>query len=353
MERKRQANFEMLRVLAMAMIVAMHYMLKGGIAVPMSGNGSVVNHAAWLIEAFCIVAANCYVLISGYFLVEAEWKLKKLIVLVAQVFFYSMLIPVICMLFGIGNVAEWSVYEWIFAILPLQMDHYWFATSYVLLFMLVPILAPGIRQLSQKQLQVTIGILLFYYCVIKSISPILLSTDNYGYDLGWFICLFLIAGYIRLYGIPFFEGKAKSCVIYTVCSLGIFGISAAAGWICRQTGALKYYMDMPYCYNYFLTLTGAVALFYVFKQMEIKEGKTAGFICRIAPYTFGVYLLHENLAVRELWPEWLGVGSVRDSLLFIPQMLIAVVIVFVFGILVDLVRKKIFGLLSFISKERS
>lgn len=345
MERKRQANFEILRVLAMAMIVAMHYMLKGGIAVPMSEDGSMVNHASWLIEAFCIVAANCYVLIGGYFLIEVQWKLKKLIALAAQVLFYSMLIPVVCILFGIGNVAEWSVYEWIFAVLPLQMDHYWFATSYVLLFMLVPVLAPGIRQLSQKQLQITISVLLFYYCVIKSISPILLSTDNYGYDLGWFICLFLIAAYIRLYGIPFFEGKGKSFLIYVLCSAGIFGISAAAGFICRKTGALKYYMDMPYCYNYFLTLLGAVALFYVFKQMEIKEGNVIRLISRVAPYTFGIYLLHENMAVRDLWPIWLGVEGVRDTLLFIPQMLFAVIVVFAFGIIIDFIRKKLFGLL--------
>ena len=65
---KRQANFEILRVVAMAMIVAMHFMLKGGIAVPMSDDGSAVNYLAWIIEALCIVAANCYVLISGYFL---------------------------------------------------------------------------------------------------------------------------------------------------------------------------------------------------------------------------------------------------------------------------------------------
>ncbi len=344
MERKRQANFEILRVLAMAMIVAMHYMLKGGIAVPMSENGSLVNHAAWLIEAFCIVAANCYVLISGYFLVEAEWKLNKLIMLVSQVFFYSLLVPLVCIPLGIGNVAEWSVYEWIFAVLPLQMDHYWFATSYVLLFMLVPVLAPGVRQLSKKQMQITIGVLLFYYCVIKSISPVLLSTDNYGYDLGWFICLFLIAAYIRLHGIPFFEGKGKSFVVYVFCSLGIFGISALAGWICRHMGALKYYMDMPYCYNYFLTLTGAVALFYVFKQMEVREGNVVRLLCRVAPYTFGIYLLHENIAVRDLWPVWLGVEGVRGSLLFIPQILFAVVVVFAFGIIVDFIRKKLFQL---------
>lgn len=342
MEKKRQSNYEVLRVIAMAMIVAMHFMLKGGIAVPMSEDGSLVNHAAWLIEAFCIVAANCYVLISGYFLVEVQWKLRKLISLVAQILFYSLLIPVICLVFGIGDVAGWSVYEWIFAVLPLQMDHYWFATSYVLLFMLVPVLAPGVKQLTQKQLQITIGILLFYYCVIKSLSPILLSTDNYGYDLGWFICLFLIAAYVRLYGIPFFKRKTKSFLIYVICAFGIFGISAMAGFICRKTGALKYYMDMPYCYNYFLTLIGAVALFCFFKQLNLKEGAVTTLVCNIAPYTFGIYLLHENLAIRNLWPLWLGVGGVRESLLFVLQMLFAIVVVFAFGIIVDFTRKKIF-----------
>ena len=339
---KRQANFEVLRVVAMAMIVAMHFMLKGGIAVPMSENGSLVNHTAWLIEAFCIVAANCYVLISGYFLVEVQWRLRKLISLVVQVLFYSLLIPVICLVFGIGEVAGWSVYEWIFAVLPLQMDHYWFATSYVLLFILVPVLVPGVKQLTQKQLQITIGILLFYYCVIKSLSPILLSTDNYGYDLGWFICLFLIAAYVRLYGIPFFEGKTKSFLIYVICALGIFGISAMTGFICRKTGALKYYMDMPYCYNYFLTLIGAVALFCFFKQINLKEGTFTTLVCNIAPYTFGIYLLHENLAIRNLWPVWIGVEGVKESFLFVLQMLFAIVVVFVFGIIVDFIRKKLF-----------
>ena len=341
---KRQSNFEMLRVLAMAMIVAMHFMLKGGIAVPMSDDGSMVNHIAWIIEAFCIVAANCYVLISGYFMVETQWKLKKLVLLVGQVLFYSLLVPFVCLFFGIGNVTEWSVYEWIFAVLPLQMDHYWFATSYVLLFMLVPVLASGVKRLSQKQMQITIAVLLFYYCAIKSVSPIRLSTDNYGYDLGWFICLFLIAAYIRLYGIPFLEGIRKSLGVYLISCTGIFGISAIAGFICRKTGALKYYMDMPYCYNYFLTLIGSVALFYVFKNWMLNVVTVTTLICRIAPYTFGVYLVHENLAIRNLWPMWLGAEGVKDSPLFLLQLLLAVVVVFAFGIIVDFLRKKLFGL---------
>ena len=74
---KRQANFEVLRVVAMAMIVSMHFLHKGGIIEPLTNNTTVVNITAWLIELLCIVAANCYMLIAGYFLVEAEWKLKK------------------------------------------------------------------------------------------------------------------------------------------------------------------------------------------------------------------------------------------------------------------------------------
>ena len=132
--------------------------------------------------------------------------------------------------------------------------------------------------------------------------------------------------------------------VYVLSSLGIFGISATAALISRRFGALEYYMDMPYCYNYFLTLIASVSLFYVFKQMEVREGKVVRTICRVAPYTFGVYLLHENMAVRDLWPKWLGAEGVRGSLLFVPQMLFAVVVVFVFGIVVDFFRKKVFEL---------
>ena len=135
---KRQANFEVLRVVAMAMIVTLHFLQRGGILVPLYEEINIVNTTGWMIKSFCIVAANCYVLIAGYFLVEAEWKCKKLLTLVSQILFYSILIPVVCMLLGIGNVRQWSIYEWITAVLPLQMDHYWFATSYVLLFMLIP-----------------------------------------------------------------------------------------------------------------------------------------------------------------------------------------------------------------------
>jgi len=359
---KRQANFEVLRVVAMAMIVAMHFMHKGGIIKPLYEDTTVVNYVAWIIESFCNVAANCYVLIAGYFLVDREWKFKKLVVVVLQAWFYSMLIPVLCFILGVCGVREWSIYEWVTAVLPLQMDHYWFATAYVLMFMLSPVLAAGVKQLSKKQLEITIGVLLVYFCVFKSISPILLSTDKYGYDYNWFICMFLIAAYIRLHGTEdggllignkkVFCSKKQSVVCYVATVAVICCLTAVLGMITARIGKFDYYMNMVYSYNHILTLIASLSLFFAFKYWQPKEGKLIQFLCKIAPYTFGVYLIHENIVIRNLWPGWFGVGRVQDSLLFVPYMLLVIVCVFAVCMTIDAVRKVVFDkILSFAQRK--
>ena len=51
---KRQANFELLRIVAMLMIISLHYLVKGGIAVsfPFDVMENPVGGLAWLAEAF-------------------------------------------------------------------------------------------------------------------------------------------------------------------------------------------------------------------------------------------------------------------------------------------------------------
>ena len=91
----RMANFELLRIIAMLMIIVLHYIVKGNMSAELYDDGSAENHLWWLIEAFCNVAVNAYVLISGYFLVNARWKVSRLISLICQVLFYSILTGVI------------------------------------------------------------------------------------------------------------------------------------------------------------------------------------------------------------------------------------------------------------------
>jgi surface polysaccharide O-acyltransferase-like enzyme len=86
---KRKTNYELLRIVAMLMIIALHYLDKGGILPKLNTDFNGAGYVAWLVEAFCLMAVNVYVLLSGYFGVESHWRIQKAVTLWGQVFFYS------------------------------------------------------------------------------------------------------------------------------------------------------------------------------------------------------------------------------------------------------------------------
>ena len=341
---KRQANFELLRIIAMIMIITLHYLSKGGILVPYGEDASLLNHASWLIEAFCMVSVNCYILISGYFLAESRWKPERIVSLVAQVLFYSILIPVVMLCLGMIYGSELTMYDWLNFIFPIQNEHYWFATHYVLFYLFVPLLAAGVQKLEKKTLQIVIIVLLLFFSIGKTLIPFALVTDTNGYHYGWFLCLFLVAAYIRKYGIPWLEkGNRGSCLYVCMCIL-IWAVSALCGMVERRTGALSHYVNMPYTYNYFFVFVGSVGLFYAFRNLRIKEGKAADLVRKLAPYTFGIYLLHvHNLVIDKIMYYWLGAEKIRGSWLFIPHMIACVLIIYIVGTIVDFVRAYLFA----------
>lgn len=343
MQGKRQANFELLRIVAMLMIIVLHYLNKSNLILLYTQEHSAVNYATHFIEAFCIVAVNCYVLLSGYFLVESVWKPERVVSLVAQILFYSLLIPVALICVGVISAGELSVYDWLNYVLPIETEHYWFATAYLILYLFAPLLAVGVKSVEKRTLQIIIGLLAFFFCIWKSFVPATLATDRYGYDYGWFLFLFLVAAYIRLYGIPKLDKKKNAALLYVGMSLGIFLLTVLSGILAEHLPPFAYYMDMPDTYNHILCLLGSIGLFMLFKDMKPWEGKAAEVIRRLAPYTFGVYLLHEHILVRYRWMQWLRVDSVWGSWKFIPHMIGCVLIVYAAGTAVDCARAWIFG----------
>ena len=83
----------------------------------------------------------------------------------------------------------------IYAVLPTITSQYWFATAYVLLYLFMPYLQILVKTMTQKQHFNLILILLFIWSVIPTL---LLGSPGYS-NLGWLICMWLIAAYIRLY----------------------------------------------------------------------------------------------------------------------------------------------------------
>ena len=62
----------------------------------------------------------------------------------------------------------------------------------------------------------------------------------------------------------------------------------------------------------------------------------------LAPYTFGVYLLHEHVLVRYEWMKWLKVEQVAGTWRFLPHLLGCVLLVYAVGTVIDMGRARLF-----------
>ncbi|MBR6148165.1 MAG: acyltransferase [Lachnospiraceae bacterium] len=351
----RQTGFELLRIISMLMIIAMHYMTKGMKIEKLSIDCSMTNVIYWIIYALCVSSVNAYVFISGYFATDSKWNLKKLIRLWAQVLSYSILVPLILSAFGAFDLkgAPLSVKQQIF--LPVTYEHYWFATAYIMLYLISYVLNVAISKLDKKSYKTVLLALLVVFCGFKSIDPYLIPWDKYGNDMIWFIILYLIGGYIRTYGLPFTDNKTKKetarfgLVTYAAFSLITFLIAYAFSFIVRSTGKLEYYMDMTYCYNYVTVLIASIGLFAAFANMDIGHRP---WINKIAKYTFGVYLLHDNIVLREKWQHLLLIDAAQEKWWQILHMLICIIIVFIVGCVIDLVRDGVFNAFAKTGRNR-
>jgi surface polysaccharide O-acyltransferase-like enzyme len=109
-----------------------------------------------------------------------------------------------------------------------------------------------------------------------------------------------------------------------------------------STGSLELILKISYEYNHILPFLAAVGLFMTFVMTDV-SGVIAKIGKRIGPYTLGVYLLHENLGVRNAWPDWLGADKITGVGSLLVRVLTAAVIVFVAGILIDWIRSLLMG----------
>lgn len=366
---KREAGLDLLRLLAMMMVVVLHYLGKGKLLPDLSGEtlGST-GTVAWLLEALCIVAVNTYMFISGYFLCQSSFKVSRLIQLWLQIWVYSVGFGLLGALSGIVMETPVDIHYVLTLIFPVSMGHYWFMSAYVYMYLLLPLVGIAVRHMSKKQMQWSIGLLLFAYSILKSVLPLRLELDAQGYDAMWYLCVFLLAAYVRKFGLCYRRqtavdghvgegglaewkcegGEAPAVKGWVLLYLGgallVFGGLMGMRALYLKTGSFQRMLKMSMEYNHIFVLLASLGLFMVFKNLKVTP-KLATVAKKIAPLSLGVYLLHENIGLRYTWQNWLGANRIETVPGLIAGVIIAAIVVFVCGILVDAVRKFTFGLL--------
>lgn len=323
----RESSFELLRIISMVMIIFHHFAVHSGFAWNAS-SPPISYYWCNLISMGGQTGVNIFVLISGYFLVGRKrrlFDLKKLLKFWGQVFFYSIAIYIIAALMGVKG-------SFLQALFPITSGAWWFASTYFVLFLIHPFLNRLIACLDQKSYQNLLILLVTCWCVI----PTFTGSQYEGNDLTWFITLYAISGYARLYG---FHPKFTSRHYFILC--GIFSLwtylSSAASTIWRANWSASF-TTYYYGREKLQILLISSTLFMAFAALKMRYHK---WINVIASATFGVYLIHDHDLVRPfLWLNVFKNAQYQNSLMLIPYSVMVVAVVFAVCALIDLLRRQ-------------
>lgn len=330
--KQRKSNLELLRIVSMAFIVLAH----------MAGVGKADQHTDGinLLFSYFFVCggklwSSVFVLLSASFSCVKPFRSRSLF----HTVFCAAVVTLGCTVLKPELHATTSDYlkACLSSLFPLSNNTYWFVTTYVFLMLLSPWLNFIVHSASKRDYTVLL-ILLVLICTIPFTFK-LESYSNANSNLLWFICLYLIAGYLVRFPPTF----CKRCGRMFACGLTFYVIIFLHSLYKRtlllgETGSL-------------LMLLGSVCFFCAFRALDISPSK---WINAIASGSFAVYLIHMAPMLQHFW--WFKVfryDQLYDSSLFIPNAFVVLVVFFAIGFVTNAVcrqAEKLLFSIPFVSK---
>ena len=335
-KKERNVGLDLLRIISMVMVIVLHYLGKGGL-LDSQNTDQISNTIYWLMESLSIVAVNCYILISGYFLIKSEFKWKKFFKIWGEVIFYSVIIYIIIISIGL---VKFNIMDAIRSFMPIITNQYWFVTAYLCLYLLSPFINKLLLNLTKKEFIKLLIILIIIFSVITILPSEMLLDKTGGYGIIWFICLYCVAAYIRLY-INIDEKNKKYLGLYFLLATIITGIIIAIKYICTKVGISDKSGKMLQ-YDNILIFIESVCLFLYFRNIKINNINLIKIVNRIAPLTFAVYIIHEQFILRTiLYNKILFTQNCYHNLYGILIVIFSVIAIFITCILIEYIRQKI------------
>lgn len=331
----RDSNIELLRIVAMVMIVAHHFMVHGDFSYE-AGDMSVNRLWTYFLMMGGKIGVNLFVLISGYYMVKSPGgKTGKVVRIWLQLITYSLLLYAAAM--GIGMIS-FHRNTLTAHLLPVTTFRWWFATTYCILCLLSPFLNRMIQSLDRRAFQKLLLLATVLWSVIPSVVNLtyFIGSDMDRNNLVWFVYLYFLGAYIRLYPTErarsvawYFTGAAVSGILIFLSMLWLNNMAKGNPYYASHAGILSSFWSLP-------ALLMSVYLFAGFLRVRIGSSR---WINAIASATFGVYLIHDDGYMREfLWKTLFKNAQYTHSSLLIPYSIAVIVCVYVVCTAIELAR---------------
>ncbi len=326
---RRQSNIELLRIIAMLMILGLHvnFLALGTPDIGEISNMPMQSFMRILCENFCIVGVNVFVLISGWF--GINYKLKGLCSFLFQSLFFSLAIFVPFCLFDKIEASRINI----MSAFLMYKNAYWFVWAYFILYIISPILNTFIENTDKA----TIRRVIILFFTTQTVLFVFTSVGFYkaGYSPLSFIGLYLLARYFKLYRNN--NGKYKYLGVYLVCVLFNTLICFVPSYFVYDNGTI---LSIVNSYTNPLNIIGALYILLFFTKINFYSGSVNWF----AASCFAVYLVHFHFCLiryyvnyaKDIFNNFSGITYFAIIIAFISG-------VFIISVLIDKVRIPLFN----------
>lgn len=339
----RSSNIELLRILSMLMIILFHFSVHG----TWPEGGPLASDVA--VETLSFggkLGVNCFVLITGYFMVKSRLKLGSLLRIVFETWFYSFAILFLFLAVQPDLVTEAKLRK---AVLPVISGEYWFITCYLALMVISPLLNRAWSQLGARGRSRTMAV----GFAMLSLLPTVSTFNPIGSDLIWFCYIYLLGGWVHerhqngwdrrspavapartASALSSAASRAATCTTSSpattpaadgappfcrldpavfvnrwgagrtavISVLFVWVSMAVIGWAQRTVGFDLIYPDY-FVWQYMVpTFFASVGLLLVFQKLTMPS---VPWVNTVAKTTLGIYLIHDNPIMRAwIWPHF-------------------------------------------------
>lgn len=333
----RQSNMELLRLLAMLMIMVGHALFFPYPNSSQIAEAPVLPFLRFSVSGFYVCSVDVFVLISGWF--GIRYKTERLLSIIFQTLFFSILIYLVLLLW---KPSQYQNLDALSTVILFHSDDYWFIKAYIGLYLFAPLLNKYIESATEKQLRTFLIIFYYFQTIYGWLNLYGAHWFEGGFSMVSFMGLYILARYVRLH-LNINRGKFFFLSIYMAIGIGL-GLLAfiLAALDIKIYGRLLTYTNP-------LVIIESVCLVVFFSKLHIQSR----FINAMAASCLAIYLLHANELI--LWPYYFGQikywSQTQPTTVAFAFSVLWILLFALSSILMDFIRKRLWDFLQIISEK--
>lgn len=276
---------------------------------------------------------NLFCLIMGYFGIRAKLKIKKVLQIEAQVIFYSLFGLFIALLVK----SEMTFGKVVMTFFPTVFNQYWFITAYIMVYILSPFINRLLLNLDGVRFRRLIAILMAFWCLVPFFT-LKESTGLFWNQFIWFVVMYVVGAFLKLNQGLF--PKRIYLVALLICNVFLIASVIGTNWLSTFIPKFAGYTTYARWSNSPLIIVVCISMIRLGECSQIGHVK---WINSLATGTLGIYLLHENVFIRDiLWNNLFNNSGYIGSFVIVVHFIVAVSFVFLIGSIMDVFRRFLF-----------